>query len=61
MELIFRATHEVLCFGFVAKTVLITHQCFGYCWRGFLFIPLFPFSKQARDEQEVGRRHSWDN
>jgi len=22
----------VVCFGFVMKIVLITHQCFSYCW-----------------------------
>lgn len=27
----FIAAHTVLCFGFVATTVLITHQCFSFC------------------------------
>ena len=32
MELTFPiAALIVLCFVFVARTVLITHQCFGYC------------------------------
>jgi len=32
MELSFFITaHTVLCFVSVAKTVFITHQCFGYC------------------------------
>jgi len=32
MELtFFIAAHIVLRFGFVAKTVLITHQCFSFC------------------------------
>lgn len=28
----FIAAHMVLYFGFVTKTVVITHQCFVYCW-----------------------------
>jgi len=32
IELIFfMVAHMVLCFGFVTKTVFITHQCFSYC------------------------------
>lgn len=27
----FTAAHIVLCFGFVTKTVLVTHRCFSYC------------------------------
>lgn len=36
----------LLCFGFVAGTVLVRHQCFGFCWallaqhQGFIFPPL---------------------
>lgn len=36
----------LLCFGFVARIVLVTHQCFGFCWallaqhQGFIFPPL---------------------
>lgn len=55
MELIsFLEAHRELCFGFVTKTVFITHQCFfGYCcavlaqhW-GFLFFLLsFPWHKK---------------
>lgn len=39
----FMAAHEVLCFGFVARPVLIMHWCFGFCWaslaqhQGFIF------------------------
>lgn len=33
MELIFSlAARMVLCFGFVASSVLITHQCSSFCW-----------------------------
>lgn len=28
------AALAVLCFGLVARMVLITHPCFGYCWAG---------------------------
>lgn len=34
MELVFFVTLQVLtvlCFGFVTKLTLVTHQCFGYC------------------------------
>jgi len=27
----FTVAHVVLCFVFVAKPVLVTHQCFRYC------------------------------
>lgn len=36
----------LLCFGFVARIVLVTHQCFGFCWallaqhQGFISPPL---------------------
>lgn len=37
MELnIFEVVHMVLCFIFVGRTVLIRHQCFGYCWAALL-------------------------
>lgn len=35
----------LLCFGFVVRIVLVTHQCFGFCWallaqhQGFIFPP----------------------
>lgn len=36
-----------LCFGFVTKAVLVTHQYFSYQW--------------AEGTQEAGRWHSWDH
>lgn len=55
MELnFFRADHTLLCFGFVTKTVLITHHCFSYHWevlaqcQGFLFFLLRPPQQQCR-------------
>ena len=57
----------VLCFGFVTKTVLITHQCLSYCWallaqhQGLFCSSPHPTSKQAGGAQEVGRRHSRDS
>ena len=42
------AVHMALCFAFVAKKLLITHQCFGYCWimlpqhQGFHLLPPSP-------------------
>lgn len=60
------------CFGFVVKTELVTHQCFGCFWtvlaqcQGFLFFPLFPTpphpcSEQAEGGQEVGRGQSQES
>lgn len=52
MELVFiRAVWVVLCFVFVAATVLITHQCFDSCWtvlaehKSFLPPSLLPVSR----------------
>lgn len=67
VELIFfMAAWTVLCFGFVAKPVLI-HQWFGYCWKvltqlpGLLVFTLCPQSEQAWGGQETERRHSQDS
>lgn len=48
MELILFIACMMLHFEFVTKTVLITHQCFGYFWaefaqhKGIFFFPLCP-------------------
>lgn len=55
----------VLCFAFVTKTILVTHQCFICCWtvlaqhQVFLLFPLCPLSEWTGDRQKAGRRHSW--
>lgn len=70
MELNFlKAACTVLCFGSVAKTVLITRWCFGCCWtmfaqcQGFLSPPHHPTSLEweAWGGQEIGRVQSWDS
>lgn len=49
--------HKMLCFGFVAETVLIPYQCFGYHWavlaehHGFPFLP----TDSVVSEMRVGR------
>ena len=57
----FKAAYMVMSFGFVAKTVSITHQCFGYqrtvlAQQSNLF-PALCTSKRARVGHEVGREH----
>lgn len=59
----------VLCFGFGAKTVWLTHWCFGCRWaalaqhQGFLFYcsapPLMSPSERHGGEQEAEKRNSW--
>lgn len=68
MELAFStAACPVLCFRFVAETLLIGDQHFGYCWtvlgqhQGFAFSQCATPSKEARGKQEVGSGHSWDS
>lgn len=58
MELIFlTAVHIVPCVAFVARTVLLTHQCdiavIGHC-QGFLANPFPSKGHWAGDRQEVG-------
>jgi len=61
---VFTAAGLVLCFGFVTKTVLITHQCFGCFWmmlakpQGRLFFPCC-CQRAGWGGQEDGRGHSW--
>lgn len=47
-------------FGFVLKTLLITHGSFCYCWAGFVhhqgFSASHPSSEKGGGTQEVGRR-----
>ena len=64
MELTFSiGAHMVLCLTFVAKTVLVTHWCFGSAptaSRLSLF-PALSLQQWARSGQEVGRGHSQKN
>lgn len=60
MDLIFfLSAWMVLCFEFVIKTMLIAHQCFGYCWavfaqhQDFLFLP---HSAPKVSRLEVGKK-----
>jgi len=68
IELIFFLIASVgLCFGFVLKTVWVTHQCFHYCWavltqsQGFFCFSHHPTSEEARGARGVGRGHSQDS
>lgn len=55
----------LLCFGFVARTVLVTHQCFGFCWallaqhQGFIFPPLCLLQQLGQGRAWSWRGHSW--
>lgn len=67
MELIlFKAACMVLCFGFVTKTALVTHQCFGYCpavpaqHQHFLLFPYSAAQQRHQGGQEAGWGHSQD-
>lgn len=64
MELIFfLAAHIVLCFVFLTKTQLLTHQGFSYCWtvltqhQGHLCFSNCMTCKEFGRAQEVGRGH----
>lgn len=65
MELtFFIAARLVLCFGFVTKSVLITHPCLTAaegCWHSFkiMFVTVLPRG-HAEGGQDVGKSHSQD-
>lgn len=52
------------CFGFVLETVVITRECFPYCWAGFMqsqglfLLSPHPTNEQLGCAQVVGRGHS---
>lgn len=59
IELIFFVTGMVLCFGFVTKSVFISHQCFTCCWSCLYNIEAFVFFHASllvtEDAQKFGR------
>lgn len=64
-SIFFTAAHMVLYFGSVTKTVLVTHQCIGYCpayLHSFLLFPI-PFISYSQVGQGWARswsgRSSW--
>lgn len=61
IELIFSIVHCMgLCFGFVLKTVLITHRCFRYCWA--VLREAQPLLLSTRPHQQVDWqcRRTWE-
>lgn len=59
MELIFfQAARVMLCFEFLAKPVLVTHQCFGYSWT-VLHSIRFSVARSACLGSRVGAVKSW--
>lgn len=69
MELTFlTAANMALYFGFLVKTLLITHQCLGHCWTvlAVLKLPLFPHCPTqwtgwgwTREGTQPGQAASW--
>lgn len=69
MELTFlTAANMALYFGFLVKTLLITHQCLGHCWTvlAVLKLPLFPHCPTqwtgwgwTRERTQPGQAASW--
>lgn len=60
------AAQMVLHFGFVSRTLLVTHPCFGsHCSActasRFHLSPLHPLQQVGRGGQDTGRGHSWDS
>jgi len=62
----FTATHTVLHFAFLAKTALVTHQCFIYCrtvlaqCQGFLSNTPSLLRRVGYEWARGWRGHSWD-